>query len=103
MAERRSVYFWKEQIGKWKSSGYNQSEYCRQNNLNGNSFSKWKIKFSEQEKLSMSDFLRVELAGVTESTEIEFVFKENFKFRLKSDFNRELLKNVLEIIGEVKK
>ncbi|HOV13306.1 MAG TPA: hypothetical protein PK771_03390 [Spirochaetota bacterium] len=57
MSERKKVYFCKEQIEKWKSSGLNQSEYCRLNNLNKNSFSKWEIKFSEQEILSKSDFL----------------------------------------------
>ncbi len=29
MAERKSVDFWKEQFGKWKSTGLNQSGYCR--------------------------------------------------------------------------
>ena len=103
MAERKSIDFWKEQIEKWNSSGLNQSEYCRQNNLNKVSFYKWRIKLFSDQDLSKSDFINFQINKTTQYSEIEFVYKEDFNFKLKADFDRELLKDVLEVIGGVKK
>ena len=103
MAERKSVDFWKEQIEKWNSSGLNQSEYCRQNNLNRKNFYNWKVKFSTKQEISKSDFINFQINKTTQYSEIEFVYKEDFNFKLKADFDRELLKDVLEVIGGVKK
>ena len=103
MAERKSIDFWKEQIEKWNSSGLNQSEYCRQNNLNRKNFYNWKVKFSTKQEISKSDFINFEINKTTQYSEIEFVYKEDFNFKLKADFDRELLKDVLEVIGGVKK
>ncbi|HPO50462.1 MAG TPA: hypothetical protein PLO89_09080 [Spirochaetota bacterium] len=103
MAERKGVDFWKEQIKKWESSGLTNSDYCRLNNLNLRNFYNRKIKISGQEKLSKSDFLKIELGGAIEATEIEFVFKEDFKFKLKPRFDKKLLAEILDTIGGVLK
>lgn len=103
MVEKKGSDFWITEIKKWSESGLNQSEYCRLNNLNLKRFYKWKIKFSEQEKLLTTDFFKIQVDKITESSEIEFVYREDFKFKLKSDFNPKLLKDVLEIIWGVKK
>ena len=66
MAERKSIDFWKEQIEKWNSSGLNQSEYCRQNNLNRKNFYNWKVKFSTKQDLSKSDFINFQINKTTQ-------------------------------------
>ena len=101
MSERKSADFWKEQVEKWGASDLSQSEYCRLNNLNKVSFSKWRNKLFPNQEISKSDFISIQVDKTTQYSEIELFFKEDFKFKLKADFDRELLKKLLEVIGSI--
>lgn len=42
-----SSIYWSSHLKSWESSGLNQSEYCRHNNLNYSVFHYWKRKLSQ--------------------------------------------------------
>jgi hypothetical protein len=104
MSDKRKI-FWAGHIEEWNNSGLSQAEYCRQKNLNPNIFSKWKIKSVGKEDCvdleSANNFIEVQIPEKNQESEIELVIKDIFKIKLKRDFDRAALKDVLQIIGEI--
>jgi hypothetical protein len=47
---REKRRFWKAHIEAWQNSGYNQTEYCRHNNLVYHRLIYWKAKFSKEKR-----------------------------------------------------
>ncbi len=41
--------FWREALKRWRQSKLNQAEFCRQENLNQNTFSSWKTTIVERD------------------------------------------------------
>ncbi len=88
--------FWENHYNNWKAGSLSQSEYCRQNSLNSNSFSNWKIKF---EKVK-TNFVEIDFSPsfLSNDGDLELIIKGIYKLKLKPDFNQELLKKVLSIL-----
>jgi len=105
MSDAKAKKFWEEHIKNWSKKGISQAEYCRQNKLNQDTFSKWKMKIGKRVDNSFvesaNNFIEVKIPETTDESEIELVVKDIFKLKLKPDFNSRLLKDVLKIIGEI--
>jgi hypothetical protein len=90
--------FWKNQIKSWKESGLSQSEYSRQNNIDEQLFSKWKIRLSKNIE---SNFVQITAAikkDFLNEPELELVIKENYSIKVHSGFNPETLKKLIKVI-----
>lgn len=90
--------FWNNQIKSWKESGLSQSEYCRQNNIDEQLFSKWKIRLSKNNE---NKFVRVPVKlknSFSNLSEIELLIKENYTIKVHSGFNPETLKRLIKVI-----
>ena len=96
MRKRQSKDFWKKHILNWKQSGQNQSQYCRSNNLNKNSFSKWK---TELEGTAYS-FVEIPSSDIFSKPELELIIGNEFKIKLSSGFDPNLLKKIISVFEE---
>jgi len=94
---KKQKYDWVKLIGEWKKSGESQADFCRQNNLNQNMFSKQKRKLEDYEEPC---FVEVKFENKNSEANIELV-AGRFSIKIKSDFNKVLLKEILEVIGEI--
>lgn len=97
--KRRQKYEWLKLIEEWKKSGLSQAEYCRQNTLDQNLFSKQKKKVLNNGK--DHGFIEVQLVDKDYESSID-LSSGNFTIKVKPDFDKVLLKQILEIIGEIR-
>lgn len=93
----RQKYNWNVIISDWKKSNLSQAQYCKLNNLNQNLFSKWKIKLGDMGGIN---FVEIKLPELKTGQEL-YIQIGKYSIIVKPDFNKELLKEVLEIIGEL--
>jgi hypothetical protein len=96
--KRRQKYDWVKLIGEWEKSGLSQAEFCRQNTLDQHLFSKQKIKHGKE---SESGFIEIKFKNTDIDSGIE-VIAGRFAIKIKPDFDKILLKQVLEVIGEIR-
>jgi hypothetical protein len=94
---KRQKYNWNVIISDWEKSGISQAKYCKLKNLNQNLFSKWKIKLGDQEGIN---FVEVKLSEQKTEQGL-YIQIDKCTIKVNPDFNKDLLKEVLEIIGEV--
>lgn len=94
---KRQKYNWNVIISDWEKSNLSQAQYCKLNNLNQNLFSKWKIKLSDRGGIN---FVEVKLPEQI-TDQMLYIQIGKCTIKVKPDFNKNLLKEVLEIIGEV--
>ena len=94
---KRQKYNWNVIISDWKKSGLSQAQYCKLKNLNQNLFSKWKIKLGDTEGIN---FVEVKLPELKTEQGL-YIQIGKYAINVKPDFNKDLLKEVLEIIGDV--
>ena len=90
--------FWEEHIKRWNKRGVSQAKYCKENNLNKNLFSKWKNKIIPKDIVKANEFVELKVSEMSKESEIEVIVKDIFKLRLKSGFDKELVKEVIEVI-----
>lgn len=95
----KKKYNWAILIEEWKESKLSQAEYCRQKLLNQNLFSKQKKKLSELNK--DHGFIEVKFKDKDHESCIDLIY-ERFIIKVKPDFDKYLLKQILEIIGEIR-
>ncbi|OHD07658.1 MAG: hypothetical protein A2Z98_11750 [Spirochaetes bacterium GWB1_27_13] len=57
--------FWEEHINRWNKRGISQAEYCRNNNLNQNMFSKWKNKIIPKNVVKANEFVELKVSEIT--------------------------------------
>ena len=91
--------YWQNKIKLWEEGGLSQSEYCRQNNIDQQQFSKWKIRLSKNTK---NKFVRINVKlrkDFPNPACLELVIKENYTIKIHSDFNPDTLKKLIETIG----
>jgi len=99
------INFWTDHILSWESSGLSQSEYSRQNNIDFSLFSKWKIRLKKNGNNKAANFIEVKTGlpyNLNAEKDIILVIKNIYKIKIKPDFNKECLKNLLSIIGDIK-
>ena len=65
--------FWEEHINRWNKRGISQAEYCRNNNLNQNMFSKWKNKIIPKNVVKANEFVELKVSEITKESEIEVI------------------------------
>ena len=90
--------FWKDKISAWEKSGLNQSEFCKQNNIDKQLFSKWKIRIS---KNNGNNFVQIPFKiekDFSSLSEIELIIKEQYKIKVQSNFDPETLKKLIKTI-----
>jgi transposase-like protein len=98
MRKRRTKEFWENHVLTWLQSGQNQSQYCRSSNLNQNAFSKWKLKLQNSNETT---FVEIPFENSTGSeSELELIIRNDYKIKINSDFDTELLKKLLAVLGE---
>ena len=96
-AERQS--FWARHIEFWKNSNSTQAEYCRENNLDEHLFSKWKIRLNKSKKKKSEKFIEIKSPeNILIKDDIELVVKDKYKIKLKPDFDKESLKEILSML-----
>jgi hypothetical protein len=91
------LLFWENHLKIWGQKNISQAEYCRQNNLNHQSFSKWKIRLSLNGE---NKFVKIPIKSLQIESEIEMFIKKQYRLVFKSDFKKEVLEKILEVIGE---
>jgi hypothetical protein len=94
---------WQEIINLWNRSGLTQAEFCREKNINQNLFSKWKVKLGDG-KIADDDktdpFIEIKIPDSITDYGIDLRVG-SYSINLKPDFNKQLLKDVLQVIGEI--
>ncbi len=93
--------FWSEQIRLWKESSLSQAEYCKNNNLDQQLFSKWKIRILKINNNQQVNFVKIKpkvKKEYFESEYIKLIIKDKYAINIHSGFNKETLKNLLETI-----
>ena len=96
--------FWRLHIQAWQDSGLSQRAYCKKKNLSEYRFSKWKSRLAKNDNVA-SRFVRVPLttglpvpikAGV-----LHVHCPNGFRVDINEEFDSELLKKLLTVLGEV--
>lgn len=72
---------WAAHLSNWQASSLTQTEYCRRENIDANSFSNWKRKLREMSK-SEADPVFVELPSTTKVPAIEYQTPPIFEFSI---------------------
>jgi len=72
--------------------------FWEENNLNKDLFSKWKNKIIPKDIVKANEFVELKVSEMSKESEIEVIVKDIFKLRLKSGFDKELVKEVIEVI-----
>ena len=94
------IEFWKNHYKLWEESSLSQAEYCRQNNLNKQLFSKWKNKISNNsENMKLVEIPISNLAIETLGNEMELIINDSVKIKLNINYNEELLQKILKTFG----
>lgn len=95
--------FWQHQIQTWRKSGLSQRAYCQKNNISEYRFSKWKSRLVK-DKVD-SRFVPVPLpAHLPDSIKrgVLHIYAPNgFRVDINEEFDSELLKKTLAVLGEV--
>jgi hypothetical protein len=97
--------FWAQTIQTWMESNLTQSEYCRKNNLDEQLFSKWKIRLQKANKKKSVKFVEIKTGSsdaFSSKDDIELVVNDKYKIKIKPDFNKDSLKNILSLLGDEK-
>jgi hypothetical protein len=90
---------WQEKIRKQKDSGQTMALWCREQQVNYQSFLYWKKRFnSAQNTLVRSSFL--ELLDASEGPGVHIEYKA-FRIVLEKNFNETVLIQCLQILGRV--
>ena len=90
------IKYWQTHIANWKRSHQNQADYCRKNSLNTDLFSRWKNRLSKDE--IESPLVELKLDTIS-SPYLDLIIHDKIKIRLKDNFNPDLLKNILILLG----
>ena len=93
--------FWSEQMKLWKESNLSQAVYCKNNNLDQQLFSKWKIRI-----LNLNDDQKTKLVRIpaklkndfSVNGQIELIIKDKYKINIHSGFDQNTLKSLMETI-----
>ena len=88
---------WHRHIERWRRSRLSQQKYCEENKIKKSTFLYWVRKISKTKRHNR--FIELSLGELLQD-HIEIVFKEEFKIRLRNNFNPELL---IEIINTLVK
>lgn len=97
--ENRYLY-WKNHVENWRSSNLSKYQYAKENNLARTTFTGWVKRL---EKINQNNFVEVTLneKSIMEAEKtIDIMIKNDFKIRVKSDFDIQLLKQVIMILKE---
>lgn len=95
--------FWSNHVELWKTSKLTQVEYCRQNKVDEQLFSKWKIRLSgSKDKNKFVEVPKKQLNQFLITDEIELVIKDQYKIKVHSSFNPETLKKILSAFEDMK-
>jgi hypothetical protein len=98
-AKRR---FWEEHLGKWKSSGISQSEYCRLNDLALHRFIYWKKRLTRQgSPIALVEWPVVRHEGNTSSSlgpPLCIVIAGRYRIEINSGFDPAMLDCVVRVL-----
>ncbi len=94
--------FWEKHINTWKQDGMSKKEYCQSHNLNPHTFSYWigqlKVQKKAETGLVPVSFTPPKLADDT-GPALELVLSDSLTLLIPSDFNRQHLIRVLQVLG----
>ena len=101
LKSKERLAFWTNHIKSWKESKLTQAEYCRQNNLQKQLFSKWKTKMIGKEEKGSERFVEISVGPTYNAIpdSIELVIRDTYKINIRSNFNPEALKKLLMVLG----
>jgi hypothetical protein len=98
----QKVDYWNKHLTSWGKSKLSQAQYCRQNNLNPNMFSKWKRLLSaKNDQLLLTEVPVDKIINESSNSGIELIINESIKVRVVDNFNKELLQELLKSIGVI--
>ena len=94
------INFWNNHFTKWKESSLTQAEYCRQNKLDEQLFSKWKIKINKNDNPAFVE-IKKEITSKKElsASNIELEIFNKITIKLKPDFCPATLLKLLNVFG----
>ena len=97
----RKGRFWKEQIECWKSSGLEQTEYCRQNNLKYHRFTYWKKRLVQPAETPVC-LVQVPFAQTispqASSRPLGLVLDTGYRIEVERDFDPVALKQLIHVL-----
>ncbi len=97
---------WKAHLQAWKKSGLSQVEYCKQHELNKGQFWYWKGKLLSSKNNTVNfvpvlvDPLQKKIKEQnTDHSGVVLFLRGDIRVELDNDFNSNVLKNVVALIG----
>jgi hypothetical protein len=98
MAENKREY-WIDQIEKCRNRGVSQQKYCRENKLKYSTFKYWTTRIQKEGKQETGLIkLPLQYDSGGNSNAFEIITRNNFRIRTKELFNKEALKDLIEIV-----
>jgi len=97
----RKRRFWKKQIEAWQSSGLEQTEYCRQNNLKYHLFTYWKKKLLHPAEspvcLVQVPFAQT-ISSQASSRPLRLILDNRYRIEVERDFDPVALKQLIHVL-----
>jgi hypothetical protein len=92
-------FFWKKHLSAWKQSGISKKKYCLQNNLALSTFGYWiqKIRMLESDNDNLVEIKIKD--SIPSDKPLELIVGERVKIKLTNNFNSNLLKETLKVLG----
>jgi hypothetical protein len=108
MADRKQTLalhqHWQSHLDKWRDSGLNQAEYCRQNSLKPHQFGYWKKKFSQKNlpiefvQIPEEAITSISTPGNLDST-LRLTVRSGFTIDIPDNFVPDTLEKLLGVLG----
>ena len=93
--------FWQEHVERWQRSGLSQQQYCTREQIKARTFSTWKHKlgktFHTGDLVEIPSHVISDL-GVFENY-IDLIVNKVVSIRIRHNFDPQLLKKVLQVLG----
>jgi len=96
MAEKKREY-WRAHLEKCMNSGVSQQKYCRENKLKYSTFKYWTTRIQKAGKAE-TGLVKLPLQYGSGGNAFEIITRNNFRIRTKELFNKDALKDLIEIV-----
>ncbi|TYQ12635.1 UNVERIFIED_CONTAM: hypothetical protein Cloal_3661 [Acetivibrio alkalicellulosi] len=97
MSEEKNLKMWRDIVEQFKKSGQNQTQWCKNNNVNLRSFNKWYNYFKKNNK-ETQDWVPLKVVEDQSNTTLNIKIG-NAIIEVSEGFNSKLLAEVVKVIG----
>lgn len=98
MRKYKNKNFWKDHIRKFRTLGITQAQYCRENNLSQNYFSRVFSRTIKADAERNNDFVEIIKTNKTAAGQITLKISDKYLIAIHEIFNAASLNSLLDIL-----